>query len=44
MNDHWQSLSIPRNQSKKYNDDKFSQAKQKVHFTDEFINQKKENE
>jgi hypothetical protein len=44
LNDNWQSLSIPRNQSKKYNDNKFSQPKQKTHFTDEFLNQKKENE
>ena len=44
MNDSWQSLSIPRNQSKKYNDNKFSQPKQKAHFTDEFLNNKKENE
>lgn len=44
LNDNWQSLSIPRNQSKKYNDNKFSQPKQKAHFTDEFLNNKKENE
>lgn len=44
MNESWQSLSIPRNQSKKYNDNKFLQPKQKAHFTDEFLNQKKENE
>jgi hypothetical protein len=44
LNEHWQSLSIPRNQSNQYNDNKFAQTKQKTHFTDEFLNPKKENE
>jgi hypothetical protein len=44
LNESWQSLSIPRNQSNQYNDHKFSQPKQKAHFTDEFLNPKKENE
>lgn len=44
LNENWQSLSIPRNQSNQYNDKKFAQPKQKTHFTDEFLNQKKENE
>lgn len=44
LNENWQSLSIPRNQSKKYNENKFAQPKQQKHFTDEFLNQKKENE
>lgn len=36
----WQSLSIPKGGSKTFNDAKFSQAQQKAHFTDEFLNQK----
>ncbi|MCD6018404.1 MAG: hypothetical protein K0S53_1525 [Bacteroidetes bacterium] len=31
----WESLSIPKNKSKEYNDDKFSQDKSRKHFTDE---------
>lgn len=38
QNEKWQSLSIPRNQSKGYNDKKFSMEKQRTHFTDEFLN------
>ena len=37
----WQSLSIPRGDSKAYNADKFSQAKHKQHFTDEFLKNNK---
>ena len=44
LNESWQSLSIPRNKSNEYNEKKFAQAKQKTHFTDEFLNPKKENE
>ncbi|MGK0364364.1 MAG: putative pyridoxine 5'-phosphate oxidase superfamily flavin-nucleotide-binding protein [Saprospiraceae bacterium] len=33
----WQSLSIPKGDSKVYNADKFSQPKRKAHFTDEFL-------
>ena len=33
----WSSLSIPRGNSKEYNADKFSQPKQKTHFTDEYL-------
>jgi hypothetical protein len=33
--DAWESLSIPRGQSSKYNKEKFSQEKAKKHFTDE---------
>jgi len=40
--DHWKSLSIPKNQSKEYNSEKFSQPKSKIHFTDEYLNKKKE--
>lgn len=35
--DHWKSLSIPKNQSQSYNAEKFSQPKQKSHFTDEYL-------
>ena len=35
--DKWESLSIPKGQSQEYNKDKFSQPKQKQHFTDEFL-------
>lgn len=31
----WQSLSIPRGQSKAYNADKFGQGRRREHFTDE---------
>jgi len=33
----WQSLSIPKGNSKTYNAGKFSQPKRKAHFTDEFL-------
>jgi len=33
----WQSLSIPKGQSKAYNAAKFSQPKRKEHFTKEFL-------
>ncbi len=36
-NDAWKSLSIPRNQSKAYNTEKFSQEKAQRHFTDEWL-------
>jgi|SRR5688572_15559159 len=38
----WQSLSIPKGKSQTYNADKFAQPKQKAHFTDEFLKDKKE--
>jgi hypothetical protein len=31
----WESLSIPKNKSKEYNKDKFSQDKSRKHFTDD---------
>ncbi|MEZ4884054.1 MAG: DUF1572 family protein [Chitinophagales bacterium] len=37
----WVSLSIPRNQSQVFNQDKFSQGKKRGHFTDEFISKKR---
>ena len=40
-NSNWQSLSIPKGNSNEYNTNKFSQAKQKIHFTDEFLEDKK---
>ncbi|MFD2520956.1 DUF1572 domain-containing protein [Emticicia soli] len=33
----WDSLSIPRGNSKTYNEDKFAKPKQKQHFTDEML-------
>jgi len=38
--DHWESLSIPLGQSKKFNQKKFSNPDRKGHFTDEFIEDK----
>jgi hypothetical protein len=38
----WTSLSIPKGNSKTFNTDKFAQPKQKGHFTDEFLKEKKE--
>ncbi len=35
--DHWQSLSIPKGQSKAYNAEKFAQPKRRKHFTDEYL-------
>lgn len=37
----WKSLSIPKNQSKSYNQDKFNSEKKQTHFTDEFLNKDK---
>ncbi|WP_423148395.1 DUF1572 domain-containing protein [Rubrolithibacter danxiaensis] len=37
----WTSLSIPKGNSQTYNSEKFSKPKQKGHFTDEFLNDKK---
>ena len=42
--DQWQSLSIPKGQSKQYNQSKFSQPKSKKHFTDEFLSNPPEDE
>lgn len=36
-NEGWKSLSIPRNKSKDYNSDKFSQEKGTRHFTDDLL-------
>lgn len=37
----WKSLSIPRGASASYNAEKFSKPKEKGHFTDEFLKDKK---
>lgn len=39
---NWVSLSIPKGNSKLFNDDKFSKPKHKAHFTDEFLNNPKD--
>jgi hypothetical protein len=41
-NNNWKSLSIPKNQSKEYNSEKFSQEKRKEHFTEEYLKKKKD--
>lgn len=40
--DNWASLSIPKGDSQKYNDEKFSAPKQRLHFTDEFLSNNSE--
>ncbi|RZJ44666.1 MAG: DUF1572 domain-containing protein [Chryseobacterium sp.] len=40
-NEKWSSLSIPKGNSKDYNDDKFAKPKHRQHFTDEYLNDKK---
>jgi hypothetical protein len=40
QDENWKSLSIPKNQSKTYNTEKFSQPKHDEHFTDEFLKKK----
>lgn len=40
---NWSSLSIPKGNSEAYNSDKFSQPKEKKHFTDEYLKGKKTN-
>ncbi len=40
VNQHWQSLSIPKNSSAAYNTQKFDQPKSIQHFTDEYLNKK----
>lgn len=42
-NSDWTSLSIPKGNSNTYNEIKFSQAKQKSHFTDEYLTKSKSN-
>jgi hypothetical protein len=42
VDDQWQSLSIPKGETKAYNYKKFSKPQHREHFTDEFVNKKKE--
>ncbi|WAC15255.1 DUF1572 domain-containing protein [Dyadobacter pollutisoli] len=44
LNEQWNSLSIPRGDSGKYNAEKFAKPKTRTHFTDEYIsdNERKE--
>ena len=35
QNENWNSLSIPKGESKKYNKEKFSKPKRKEHFTND---------
>lgn len=44
VSNDWKTLSIAKNQSKLYNNDKFSQEKSMKHFTDEYIKKEKEKE
>lgn len=39
--EQWTSLSIPKGNSKQFNDDKFSKPKHTAHFTDEFLDKSK---
>ena len=41
LKNDWNSLSIPKGESKNYNTEKFSKEKKKGHFTEEYINKKK---
>lgn len=41
LNEQWLSLSIPKGNSEKYNEEKFSKSKTKTHFTDEYLDTKK---
>jgi len=38
---NWTSLSIPKGNSNQFNAEKFAQAKEQKHFTDEFLKKKK---
>lgn len=38
LKDNWQSLSIPKGESKNYNKQKFSEEKKRGHFTSEYLN------
>lgn len=43
-NEKWTSLSIPKRNSKSYNDEKFSEEKHNEHFTEEFLKKPKKDE
>ncbi len=38
LNNDWESLSIPRGHSDKFNAEKFAKEKSRAHFTDEYLN------
>jgi len=42
LNEKWSSLSIARGQSQSYNNQKFAQPKKVGHFTDEYLDKKKD--
>lgn len=42
-NEEWHSLSIPKVNSKIYNQEKFEKTKHNEHFTDEYLNKKQSN-
>lgn len=42
--EEWQSLSVPKGQSKAYNERKFSQEKHRGHFTDEYLEERGESD
>lgn len=44
LNEKWQSLSIPRGNSNAFNAEKFSKEKNRAHFTDEILKDKKTKE
>lgn len=42
LSENWQSLSIPKGNSKEYNAEKFSKSKHKEHFTNEYLDKKED--
>ncbi len=42
--EEWQSLSIPKGNTKEFNAQKFAREKHRAHFTDEYLNKKDKNE
>lgn len=44
QNEEWISLSIPKGNSKSYNDEKFSQEKHQEHFTEEMLRKLENNQ
>ncbi|MBC7722980.1 MAG: DUF1572 family protein, partial [Pedobacter sp.] len=40
LNENWHSLSIPKGNSKAYNEEKFSKPQHREHFTEEIWNDK----
>ena len=41
LDNKWNSLSIPKGNSQNYNKEKFDKPKERLHFTDEYLNKKK---